>query len=52
VRDLGVSLKWHVSIKPLPSRLRDLPGKRGGKIIRARGVGGLERNNVSQTQQD
>ena len=31
--------KWDVFIKLLPSRLRDLRGRRQRKIIRARGYG-------------
>jgi hypothetical protein len=32
------SHKWNVSIKPFLSGLRKLGGRRGGKILRARGV--------------
>ena len=40
VRDLGaLGAKSDVLIKSLPSRIRDLIGRRGRKILRARGGG-------------
>jgi hypothetical protein len=38
--------KWDVSIKSFLSELRKSQGRGGGKILRARGVGGHQENKV------
>lgn len=54
VRDFStLHPKWNIFINILPqSRFRDLWGKGGRKILRARSVGWLKGNNVFQTYQD
>lgn len=49
--DFGtLSFKHDVLIKPLPSRLRDLSGRKGREIVRALGDGKPQGNSIFQTQ--
>lgn len=41
-------LKWDVSIKSLPSGLRELYRRGGGKTMRARGDGGTKKTRFSK----
>lgn len=53
VRELGTfSSGWEVSIKSLPSGIRELRGRGGRKNVQARGDGGHQRNKAFQTQAD
>jgi hypothetical protein len=53
VRDIrALNPKWHVFIKPFPSRLSSLWTRGGRKIVRARGGGWLQENSFFKKQND